>query len=280
MKSYGSADCPTTGAGPDNYKDQTMQPVFISHSSRDRYFVNLLVALLEHHGIRTWCSNEDIQGSRPYREEIDRALEQADSLIVVVSRHSAESKWVIKEFVRFQTLKPRASILPLILDDTDPAGFVDGMEAYQAIDFRQCMKTGFEKLMAVYGKSFLPSSRMKSMPEDQERRAASGDRRSSDMEQRLRVGFQLSYTRAVSVGKFNPSMLVMETLSGEAVKYRYFDAEGLEHDPRQVLQQTAAAIWNQATDEEKGNIPALIERMAQAISGKYELKARDRRSEE
>jgi hypothetical protein len=257
-----------------------MQPVFISHSSQDRYFVNLLVALLEYHGIRTWDSNEDIQGSRQYREEIDKALQQAESLIVVVSAHSAESKWVVKEFVRFQTLKPAASILPLILDDTDPSGFVDGLEAYQAIDFRPCLKTGFEKLMAVFGKTFLPSARTKPMPEEQERRTAPGDRRSADMGQRLRVGFQLSYTRAVSVGKFNPSMLVMETLSGEAVKYRYFDAEGREHDPRQVLQETAAAIWNQATDGEKGNIPALIERMAQAISEKYEVKSKDRRHEE
>jgi len=257
-----------------------MQPVFISHSSQDRYFVNLLVALLEYHGIRTWCSNEDIQGSRQYRDEINNALNKAESLIVVVSAHSAESKWVIKEFVQFQTMKPKASILPLILDDTDLAGFVDGLEAYQAIDFRPCMKAGFEKVMAVYGKTFLPSSRTKSPPKDQERRAVSGDRRSSDMKQRLRVGFQLSYTRAVSVGKFNPSMLVMETLAGEAVKYHYFDSEGREHDPRQVLQEVAAAIWNQGTDEEKGNIPMLIERMAQAVGKRYEVRARDRRREE
>lgn len=86
-----------------------MQPVFISHSSEDRYFVNLLVALLEYHGIRTWCSTDDIRGSHQYRDEINKALEKAGSLIVVVSKHSAESKWVIKEFVRFQTLKPKAA---------------------------------------------------------------------------------------------------------------------------------------------------------------------------
>jgi hypothetical protein len=177
-----------------------MLPAFISHSSEDRYFVNLLVALLKFHGNKTWCSSAYIQASEQYRNEIDKALEAAGSLIVVVSRHSAELKWVIKEFIRFQTLKSEAPVLPLILDDTDLTDLVDGLEAYQAIDFRPCMKTGFEKLMAVYGKTFLPSSRKKPLVKDQERRTASADRRSSDLRKRLKVGFQISYTRAVSMG--------------------------------------------------------------------------------
>ncbi|MBN2103770.1 toll/interleukin-1 receptor domain-containing protein [bacterium] len=255
-----------------------MQPVFISHSSDDRYFVNLLVALLEYHGVKTWCSTDDIKGSHQYRDEIDRALEKAESLIVVVSSHSADSKWVIKEFVRFQTLKPKGAVLPLILDDTDLSRFVDGMEAYQTIDFRSCMKTGFEKVMAVFGKTFLPYEKKKNMPKDQDRRNKSKERRSSDLtQQRLRVGFQLCYTRAVSLGQFNPARLVSETLADEALKYRYFDDKGTEHEPRNVLQVISEAVWKDATEEERGNIPLLVERIARKISEQYSIQSMDRR---
>ena len=254
-----------------------MQPVFISHSSNDRYFVNLLVALLEFHGIKTWCSADDILGSHQYRDEINKALKNAESLIVVVSKNSFESKWVIKEFVQFQTLKPEAPILPLLLDDTDLSQFVDGLEAYQAIDFRDCMKTGFEKLTAVFGKTFLPSTVKKSLPKDQDRRDRAGDRRSADMKQRLRVGFQLSYTRVVSIGTFNMSKLVSETLAEEVVKYLYLDADGNEKDPGQILKEVTDKIWSGASEEEKGNIPILIKKKSQAITDLYEVRTRDRR---
>jgi hypothetical protein len=257
-----------------------MLPAFISHSSEDRYFVNLLVALLEFHGIKTWCSSADIQASEQYRNEIDKALEAAGSLIVVVSIHSAESKWVIKEFIRFQTLKSEAPVLPLILDDTDLTDLVDGLEAYQAIDFRHCMKTGFEKLMAVYGKAFLPSSRKKPLVKDQERRTSSADRRSSDLRKRLKVGFQISYTRAVSMGTFNMSRLVTETLMDEARKYHFLDSTGEPVDPERVLKQTMDQVWSRASEEEMGNIPMLIERIAEVIHQEYAVQLKDRREEE
>ena len=253
-----------------------MQPVFISHSAKDRSFVNLLTALLEFHGISTWCSTEDIHGSHQYRDEINKALENAGSLIVAVSKNSSESKWVVKEFVQFRTMKPESPVLPLLLDDTDLAQFVDGLESYQAIDFQACMKTGFDKLMAVYGKTFLPSMQ-KCVPEDLNRRTTSGDRRSSDLKQRLRVGFHLSYTRAVSLGTFNMCKLVSETLAEEAVKYRYIDKQGQEIKPKQVLKQITGIVYEQATEQEKGNIPLIIENISQRILQEYIVSFKDRR---
>jgi hypothetical protein len=251
-----------------------MFPAFNSHSSDDRYFVNLLVALLEFHGIKTWYSSADIQASEQYRNEIDKALGEAGSLIVVVSRHSAESKWVIKEFVRFQTLKSDAPVLPLLLDDTGLTDLVDGLEAYQAIDFRTCMKTGFERLMAVYGKTFLPFRKKNPLVRDQERRAAT-----SDLQKRLKVGFQISYTRAISMGTFNMSRLVTETLMNEAKRYRFLDATGEPADPDQVLKQIMDRVWSGATEQEKGNTPALIEQIADMIHREYTVQLKDRREE-
>jgi hypothetical protein len=257
-----------------------MTPVFISHSSEDRYVVNLIAVLLEFHGIATWCSSEDIRGSHQYRSEIDKALENAGSLIVVVSRHSAQSKWVIKEFIRFQTLKPEAPVLPILLDDTQPMDLVDGLEVFQSVDFHACMKTGFEKVLAVYGKTFLPSARKKKIPKELDRREQSSDRRTSDIRKRLRVGFQISYTRAITAGTFNMSRLVADTLMDEARRYFFTNQAGEKIDPQTVLREAMDHVWSRSSEDERGNITALIERIAETIHQNYTVEMKDRRNGE
>ena len=43
-----------------------MNSAFISHSSKDRYFVNLLVALLKFREVETWWSEYDISQVRAF----------------------------------------------------------------------------------------------------------------------------------------------------------------------------------------------------------------------
>lgn len=80
------------------------------------------------------------------------------------------------------------------------------------------------------------------------------------------------------MGQFNPAGLVTETLAEEAVKYHYFDDKGREKTPKKVLQEVTKSIWKDATEEEKGNIPFLIERIAKEINENYTVKSRDRRA--
>src|ERR1051325_5485112 len=97
----------TVAAHPDTASTGMPMPTtFISHSSKDAYFVSLLVALLDYHCIPAWCSTRNVSPGARFRPEIGAGLRKADSLIVIVSKNAVTSKWVQKEVVTYQTTRP------------------------------------------------------------------------------------------------------------------------------------------------------------------------------
>ena len=84
-----------------------MPQAFISHSSKDRTFVEEeLVPLLEHHSINTWYSRSAIRTAAVWEDEIRLGLAGSDWFLVVLSPHAAESDWVKAE-VRWALEKRR-----------------------------------------------------------------------------------------------------------------------------------------------------------------------------
>lgn len=108
--------------------------IFISHSHGDRDFVEALVEKLKQRGIATWNSVTDIPKGALWASEIPKAIAQCNWMAVIVSKHSADSKWVRREValgVNAEHLEDR--IIPVALDATPLSRVNDLLSTMQAI---------------------------------------------------------------------------------------------------------------------------------------------------
>ncbi len=82
-----------------------LQPIqfhscFISYSSRDEEFAKRLHERMRAAGLRVWFAPEDMKGGRKLFDQIDRAIQVHDRLLLVLSESSMRSKWVEQEIRR------------------------------------------------------------------------------------------------------------------------------------------------------------------------------------
>lgn len=102
-----------------------LQPVqfhscFISYSSRDEAFARRLHERMRTAGLRVWFAPEDIKGGEKLYEQIDRAIQLHDRLLLVLSEHSMESEWVtteIRRARRVEVKEHRRKLFPIRLVD-------------------------------------------------------------------------------------------------------------------------------------------------------------------
>lgn len=71
--------------------------VFISYSTEDIRFVNRLFADLQNAGVRCWFAPHNIKGGEKIFDQIDRAIQFHDKLLLVLSESSMKSEWVNTE---------------------------------------------------------------------------------------------------------------------------------------------------------------------------------------
>ncbi len=71
--------------------------VFISYSSQDEAFAQRLYADLQDNGVRCWYAPEDMKSGQKIHEQIDRAIQAHDRLLLVLSEKSMASEWVKTE---------------------------------------------------------------------------------------------------------------------------------------------------------------------------------------
>ncbi|MGE0827168.1 MAG: toll/interleukin-1 receptor domain-containing protein [Candidatus Binatia bacterium] len=70
---------------------------FISYSSKDEEFAQRLYADLQNKGVRGWFAPEDMKIEDEFRSRIDQAIHVHDRLLLILSEHSVNSRWVQKE---------------------------------------------------------------------------------------------------------------------------------------------------------------------------------------
>lgn len=93
---------------------------FISYSSKDEAFSRRLHSRLRSETVRVWFAPEDLKGGDKIRDQIDRAIELYDRLIIVLSEHSMESEWVKREVRRArrqEIREKRRKLFPIRLVD-------------------------------------------------------------------------------------------------------------------------------------------------------------------
>jgi hypothetical protein len=103
---------------PDSFIDYipsligAMQPVqyyscFISYSTKDEDFARRLHERMRAEHLRVWFAPEDIQGGKKIHEQLERAIQLHDRLLLVLSEHSIESEWVTTEIYNARQVEVR-----------------------------------------------------------------------------------------------------------------------------------------------------------------------------
>ncbi len=103
----------------------SMRPIdfyscFISYSSKDQDFAELLYADLQSKGIRCWFAPEDLKIGDKIRPRIEESILLYDKLLLVLSEHSIASNWVAYEVERALNKEPEGIpnvLFPIRLDD-------------------------------------------------------------------------------------------------------------------------------------------------------------------
>ncbi len=73
---------------------------FISYSGKDEDFARRLYSRMRDEHLRVWFAPEELKGGEKLREQIDRAIQVHDRLLIVLSEHSLCSRWVETEIRR------------------------------------------------------------------------------------------------------------------------------------------------------------------------------------
>ena len=93
---------------------------FISYSHHDEEFARRLYSRMRDENLRVWYAPEDMRGGRKLHEEIFRAIQIHDKLLLVLSAHSMKSDWVMTEIRRARKVEReenRRKLFPIRLVD-------------------------------------------------------------------------------------------------------------------------------------------------------------------
>ncbi|MBL8050300.1 MAG: TIR domain-containing protein, partial [Anaerolineales bacterium] len=117
--------------------------IFMSYSRRELGFVDDLVSKLEDKGYDVWLDYRVLIPGSPWKEQIEKGLNESDTVLLVVSKASLASKYVALEWQHFLEMKKR--LILLIFEAVDiPAE----LEKYEWIDFRGSYKAGLAELFS------------------------------------------------------------------------------------------------------------------------------------
>jgi hypothetical protein len=96
--------------------------IFISYARADRAFANALAHALEQRGFKVWW-DWDLIGGTNYRTKIRDVIGESNKAVVLWSRHSVESAFVIDEASEAKKL---GKLIPVSIDGSEPPfGFGD-----------------------------------------------------------------------------------------------------------------------------------------------------------
>ena len=126
-----------------------ISPLFISYSHADGTFVDKLESYLNDKGIRFWRDVHDMKSGR-IETQIDRAIRQNPTVLLILSEHSLKSDWVEHEVRTARELEKELThdvLCPVALDDswknsTWPKRVMEQIMEYNILDFSAWKEDG------------------------------------------------------------------------------------------------------------------------------------------
>ena len=120
--------------------------VFISHATKDDEFVKQLRQLLEGFSLTVWADSRNLRGGDKLVAEIERAIESARQVIVVISPNTVNSPWVRKEINKALAVEKERRdkgyrVIPLLLPGIEASALALWFEE-EPVGIRVELKTG------------------------------------------------------------------------------------------------------------------------------------------
>lgn len=120
--------------------------IFISHSHLDSEPVARIATRLQADGHDVWVDTQRLALGDNILEKIEKGLEDADVLIVIVSQNSQRSQWVQREFSAIalrQISRRERRIIPVRLDHSEVPSY---LASHLYIDLSEDFEAGLERL--------------------------------------------------------------------------------------------------------------------------------------
>lgn len=121
--------------------------LFISHSSQDKGFANILYADLKKEGCIPWLDQWDIAGGQSIPTEIEKGIDSSDFLLMLLSNHSVKSNWVRAEWesaIWEETTDRQIRVIPLLIEECEIPRF---LKCKKYIDFTKGYREAFRDLL-------------------------------------------------------------------------------------------------------------------------------------
>lgn len=96
-----------------------MPSVFLSHSSKDKFFARKLAETLAESGVEVWIDEAELRVGDSLVGKISAAIEQADYVAAILSPRSVRSNWVQKELKLAMTQEiagRKIKVLPILME--------------------------------------------------------------------------------------------------------------------------------------------------------------------
>ncbi|HHT9105618.1 MAG TPA: toll/interleukin-1 receptor domain-containing protein [Candidatus Wujingus californicus] len=101
--------------------------IFLSHSSKDKFFVRTLADHLRSYGIKIWLDEAEINIGDSLTEKIGEAIENTDYVGVVLSHNSINSEWVQRELqiaLQKEIKGKKVVVLPILIETVEIPPFL------------------------------------------------------------------------------------------------------------------------------------------------------------
>lgn len=121
---------------------ETKIDVFISHDSADGDFAELLKLKIEKEGLSAWIDVDRLNAGEDWRQEIDTAIKNSRTLIVVMSQETRKSEYVTYEWAF--AYGAGIKIIPLLIKQTQ---LHPKLESLQYLDFTNRRARPWNKLI-------------------------------------------------------------------------------------------------------------------------------------
>lgn len=149
-----------------------MPKIFLSHSSRDKFFVRRLAESLQANGVQIWLDEAEINVGDSLTDKIGRAIDETDFFGVVLSHNSVGSEWVQRELrvaMQKELSARKVVILPILIEPVEIPPFLrDKLYADFTSPEPDHFDASFKRLLKAVGVRPLPEASQ--AKEDSERR--------------------------------------------------------------------------------------------------------------
>jgi hypothetical protein len=138
--------------------------VFLSHSARNRVFVNKISKVLHRYDVPYWYSKRHIRGAQQWHDEIGAALARCDWFVLVLSPAAVGSKWVKRELLyALQEDRYEGKIVPLLYKRCDSSELSWTLSSFQTVDFTGNFNDGCRDLLRIWGVTYVLPPTQKSV---------------------------------------------------------------------------------------------------------------------